>query len=112
MIFVHLLLIVANFIVFFLDLCLLLSDPSINVVNEFIYTLKVVFSVFLNVIVASHFYKVGWKTFVHNFLPETLTMTNMNYLIPMTMDNVDRAVEVFDSVDIWKFIETESPPKI
>ena len=81
-------------------------------VNELSYPRQVILRKLFYVVVARHLYEVRIKSFVLNILPKAMAVTDMNYLIPLSMDYVDRTVEVLDSIYVWEVVEPKSPPQV
>ena len=81
-------------------------------VNELSNPWQVILRKLFYVVVARHLYEVRVKSFVLNILPKAMAVTDMNYLIPLSVNDVNRAVEVLYSIYVWEVVEPKSPPQV
>ena len=79
---------------------------------EFSHSLQVILRKLFNIVMARHLDEIRIKSFVLNILPKSMPVTNMDDLISLPMNNIYRAIKVFDSIDVGKMIEPKSPSQI
>ena len=78
-----------------------LSDPG-----------QIVFCELFNIIVSSEVNDVRFKVFVCTVFIKAVCVRDVDYFIPLTVHYVDWTVEIFDTVDVWEFVEPESPSEV
>ena len=94
---------------FFLGNNFLFVNPGVHMFDESIYSLKVIFCMFFDVVVASCFDKIRWEIFIHAVFKHPVSMANMYQFISHTVYDKNGIVDVFYSFDIWKFVTRKCP---
>ena len=88
-----------------------LRPELIDVLNELANTVKVIRCEFFNVVVASSVNIVRW-IFKLALIIKLLSVVERNNLISSAMNDVDRALDSTDAVDVRESIERESEPHV
>ena len=72
--------------------------------NEFPYSLQVVFRIFFDIIVACKLYEIWFESLIYGIFPQTVAMTYMNYFVSLTMNNVNRTIKLLYPIYIGELI--------